>query len=163
MMSSHPPPQPPDTAHVSGGSRRGWLIGGACACVLALLLAAVVGGGGFWYVAMRETPEAVVEEYLAAWDAADCETHEELSTERFRGEGYTCEGWTEMLESQSQISFEGEIGETTIDGDRAAVRYTELATDDTGTYRSVYDFILVRQDGSWLLDSTEPVQEPERV
>ena len=163
MMSSHPSSSPSGRARTAGGGRRWWIVGGACACAVILLLAAAAAGGGIWYFAVRETPEDVVAQYLEAWEAQDCETFEEVSTEHFRGEDYTCEAWSQNIAEQSDVSFDLEIGETTIHDGRAAVRVTELSTDDAGRYRAVYDFILIRDEGDWRIDTSEIVEEHEEV
>src|SRR5699024_4350439 len=76
---------------------------------------------------------------------------------------FACEPGSQNTADQSDVSFELEIGETTIHDGRAAVRVTELSTDDAGRYRAVYDFILIRDEGDWRIDTSEIVEEHEEV
>lgn len=144
--------------------RAPWIIGGICA-LLALLLVAAVVIGAIWFFALRSTPQDAVEQYLEAWDAQDCESLQEATTERFRGGAeFSCEAWEASLQEQEEFEFENEIGETEIDGDRASVEITELATEPDGDrYRSRYTFELVEQDGAWLVDGTTMLEEPEEI
>jgi hypothetical protein len=144
--------------------RAPWIIGGICA-LLALLLVVALVIGVILFLTLRSTPEDAVEQYLEAWNAQDCASYEEVTTERFRGgPEYTCESWQELLREQSEFEFEDEIGETTVDGDRASVEITETSTEPDGAqYRGVYTFELVKQDGRWLIDGTTTVQEMEEI
>ncbi|MFC7376835.1 hypothetical protein ACFQS2_06855 [Brachybacterium sp. GCM10030267] len=157
-MATYPSPGP---GRPASRSKLPWIIGGCCA-LLALVTALVAVVGGVWFFALRETPEDVVQQYLDAWDARDCETFEAVSTEDFRGEDYTCSSWSERIQEED-LTFETEIGETTIDGDRAEVRITEVMTDSTGSYEAVYDFLLIKDSGDWLLDGSETVRESRPV
>ncbi|MGP9681799.1 MULTISPECIES: Rv0361 family membrane protein [unclassified Brachybacterium] len=161
-MAPHPDPaQPPNR------SRRllPWILGGVCA-LIAIVVVLVLVAGAVWYFALRQTPEDVIEEYLEAWSSADCETFEEITTEKFQGEDFTCEGWTSDIEQQQEedgLEFEDEIVSSEVDGDRATVRVTETMTDGPDVSEGTFDCLLVRQDGSWLLDDIEIVQEMEEV
>ena len=182
-MSSPPPPGPPvppdpssphDSAAPSGApaapgapprrprGRLPWILGGVCA-LLVLLLAAVVAIGSVWFFVLRESPQDVAETYLEAWTEQDCEAFEEVSTERFQGDGYTCEVWQQSIDEQSDYSFEHEIGETEVDGDRASVEIIEQVTYDGTTDEAVYTLDMVRQDGDWLIDGTTMIEEPDAL
>ena len=163
--SSLPPSSPQPTGAPGAPPRRPrgklpWILGGACA-LLVLLLAAVVALGALWFFVLRESPQDVTEKYLEAWTSQDCETFEEISTEDFRGEGYSCEAWQQNIREQTDFSFEHEIGETEVDGDRASVEVFETITVDGTTDEAVYTVDMVRQDGDWLLDGTTMIQEPD--
>lgn len=156
----------PDSTHTGGRSRSPlpWILGGVCALIAIVVVLALVAGA-VWYFALRQTPEDVIEEYLAAWNSADCETFEEVTTEKFKGEDYTCEVWSDDIEQQEEdgLEFEDEIVSSEVDGDRATVRVTETMTDGPDVSEGTFDCLLVRQDGSWLLDDIEIVQEMEEV
>lgn len=159
-MTSHPSPGTPAPR---SRSRLPWLIGGLCA-LLALIVGAVAVIGALWFLVLRPTPQDAVEQYLVAWDTQDCEAYEEVTTESFRGgPEYTCEQWQEILEEQSDFTFEQEIGEIEVDGDRASVEVIEDGTADGVTHRSVYACELVKQDGKWLLDGITTLQEPREI
>ena len=165
-----PAPSGPPNASVPPGaggapprpSRRKlpWILGGLCA-LLVLLVAVAVAIGAVWFFVLRESPQDVAETYLEVWNGQDCETLEEITTERFRGEGYTCEAWQQSIQEQSDYSFEHEIGETEVDGDRASVEVYETITYEGTTDEAVYTVDLVREDGLWLLDGTTTIQEPD--
>ena len=151
-----PAPSGPPNASVTPGaggvpprpSRRKlpWILGGLCA-LLVLLVAVAVAIGAVWFFVLRESPQDVAETYLEVWNGQDCETLEEITTERFRGESYTCEAWQQSIQEQSDYSFEHEIGETEVDGDRASVEVHETITYDGTTDEAVYTVDMVRQDG----------------
>ena len=167
-----PAPSGPPNASVPPGaggapprpSRRKlpWILGGLCA-LLAFLLAVAVAIGAVWFFVLRESPQDVAETYLEAWTEQDCEAFEEVSTERFQGDGYTCEVWQQSIDEQSDYSFEHEIGETEVDGDRASVEIIEQVTYDGTTDEAVYTLDMVRQDGDWLIDGTTFIEEPDAL
>lgn len=126
--------------------------------VLLVVVIAVV-----WFFALRQTPTDAVESYLQAWDEQDCQLYEESTSATFRGHDYTCEAWQEQIQEQSEITFEDDIGEATIDAHRATIPVTERMTDDTGTYEAVYDYHVVKADGAWMVDATSTVQEPREI
>lgn len=150
-------------AHDSGSSKRWWLVGGACACAVLLLVTAGAAGGALWYFSLRQTPQDVVEQYLDAWNAQDCETFEEITTETFRGEDYSCSEWQQDIAGQEDLDFDQEIGGTEIEGGRADVRVTQVMTDDGTATRSVYDLVLIKQDGDWLLETSQIIEEPQEI
>lgn len=139
------------------------MIGGICA-LLALLLVAAGVIGGIWFFAQRSTPQDTVEQYYEATDSQDCESLQEATTERFRGGAeFSCEAWEAAL-SEESLEFEHEFGETTVDGDRASVESTELATEPDGDrYRIRYAYDLVEEDGAWRIDGTTTLEEPEEI
>lgn len=145
-------------------NRVAWIIGGLCA-VVALLVAVAVAVGAIWFFMLRQTPEDTVEKYLDAWNAEDCETYEEVTTPTFRGdEQYSCEAWQEKnIQEQEQYTFEDTIGETEIDGGRATVRITETMTHGDTTEQIVYDFVLIKQEGTWRIDDTRTIEEPREI
>lgn len=153
---------------VRGGSRPRRLlpriIGGVCA-LIALIVAIALVLGAVWYFALRQTPESVMEEYFAVWEAADCERFEELTTDNFRGEDHTCEGWMQIIEREREegFEFEHEIEGVEVDGDRATVRVRETMTDGATVHEGVYNGKLLRENGTWLLDDFEDVQEFKEI
>ncbi|WP_157975648.1 hypothetical protein [Brachybacterium sp. YJGR34] len=156
---SPPPSTPPPR------SKAPWIIGGACCTLLALALVVATVLGAVWFLALRETPMDVVTRYLTAWEAEDCETYEEVTTEPFRGEDYTCEQWQETVRywPENDYSFEHELAEGDLRGDRATVRVTETLIHPDVTERQVYDVVLTKQNGSWLIHTTRVVEELERI
>ncbi|MGO2047123.1 MAG: hypothetical protein ACTH2X_07740, partial [Brachybacterium tyrofermentans] len=59
------------------------------------------------------------------------------------------------------LEFEDEIVSSEVDGDRATVRVSETLTDGSDVSEGAFDCILVRQDGSWLLDDIQIVEETD--
>lgn len=143
--------------------RTPWIIGGICA-LLALLLVAAGVIVAIRFFALRSTPQDAVEQYYEATYSQDCESLQEVTTERFRGGAeFSCDAWEAAL-SEESLEFEHEFGETTMDGDRASVESTELVTEPGGDrYRIRYTFDLVEQDGTWLVDGTTMLEEPETI
>lgn len=129
--------------------------------MIALIALVAAAGGAVWYFGMRQTPEDAVAAYLTAWDERDCEANEETTTESFRGEDYTCSSWRENIASWEAdgYMFDSEIGEAAIDGDRARVRITETIGHEDGDQRQVYDFLLVKERGTWLIDGSETIED----
>lgn len=160
-----PPSGGADVASPSRPRRRAaWIVGGICA-LLALLLAAAVAFGAIWFFALRSTPQDAVEQYYEATESQDCESLQEVTTERFRnGAEFSCEAWEAGLSEEEAFEFEYEIGATTTDGDRASVESTELVTEPDGDrYRIRYTYDLVEQDGAWRIDGTTMLEEPEEI
>ncbi|WP_193103326.1 nuclear transport factor 2 family protein [Brachybacterium sp. FME24] len=145
-------------------SKAPWIIGGVCA-LIAIVVVIVLVVGAVWYFALRQTPQSTVEDYFSAWQAADCERFEDLSTENFRGEDYTCEGWQAHISQQGEegIVYEDTVVSAEVDGDRATVRVEETATKGAEVTEGVFDFELVQEDGSWLIDDSVIIQEPEEL
>ena len=141
-----------------------WILGGVCA-LIALVVALVVVAGSIWYFALRETPESVVEDYLVAWDATDCERYEEITTEDVRGDGYTCELWRAEIDQQHEdgYAFEHVLAGTEIDGGRATVRVEETMTHDGESARHVFDIVLTKESGDWLIVDFVTVEAPEEI
>ena len=156
-------PVPPGATPGPSRRRAPWIIGGICALLTLLLVAAVVIGA-IWFFALRSTPQDAVEQYYEASNSQDCESLQEVTTERFRGGAeFSCEAWEAAL-SQESLEFEHEFGETTMDGDRASVESTELVTEPDGArYRIRYAYDLVEQDGAWRIDDTTMLEEPEEI
>lgn len=156
----------PDPARPPNRSRRllPWILGGVCAFI-TIVVVLVLAAGAVWYFALRETPQSVVEDYFATWEAADCERYEEVSTEAYRGEEYTCEFWQENIAQQKEegIEYHDEVVSSEVDGDRATVHVEETVTKGSESTEGIFDIHLVREDGSWRLDSTTIIQEPEAL
>lgn len=171
-MSTPPPPGPsqptpsavpPAASGARGGRSRGplpWILGGVCA-LLMLLLAGAVALGALWFFVLRPSPQDAVEQYLEAWLSHDCASFQEVSTEEFRGEDFSCEAWEQNILEQSDYSFEHEIGETRIDGDTASVDVIETITLDGETDQVEFTIDLIRQDGRWLVDSGTVTEAPD--
>jgi len=159
-MASHPDPARPNR------SRRllPWILGGVCA-LIALVVVLVLVVGAVWYFALRQTPESAVEDYLTTWEEADCERYEDVSTENFRGEDYTCEDWKAGIAQQKEegYDYDDQVVSSEVEGDRATVRVEETATKGSESTDGVFDFQLIREDGSWRIDSTTVIQEPEAL
>lgn len=144
--------------------RTPWIIGGACA-LLALVLVTAMVIGAIWFFNSRSTPQDAVEQYYEATDSLDCESLQEVTTERFRGGAeFSCEAWEAGPSEEEDYEFEYEIGATTMDGDRASVESTELVTGPDGDrLRIRYAYDLVEQDGTWRIDGTTMLEEPEEI
>lgn len=156
----------PDTAHTGGRSRSllPWILGGVCA-LIAIVVVLVLVAGAVWYFALRQTPESAVEDLFAASEAADCERFEELSTENYRGDEYSCQKWQARVAQQHEegIEFDDTLTTTEADGDRATVRVEETITKGSESTDGIFDITLIREDGTWRLDDTVVVQAPEEL
>ncbi|MGO1408291.1 MAG: Rv0361 family membrane protein [Brachybacterium sp.] len=141
-----------------------WILGGVCA-LIALIVGIVVIAGSIWYFALRETPQSVVEDYLVAWNETDCERYEEITTERVRGDGYTCELWRAEVDRQLEEGylFEHAVTGSEVDGERATVRVEETMTHDGESARHVFEIVLTKESGDWLITDFVTIEAPEEI
>jgi len=120
-----------------------------CAALLLVTVGAALGCGGGGDSGM--TPAEVADKYMRASIDLDVDTLYDLMSEADR-KNITKEQMQEM--AGAEVMTEGltyEIGEETIEGDRASVAVTIFFTDeDTGETQEFTDKLdLIKESGGW--------------
>ncbi len=140
-----------------------WVLGGIILffVLLTVVVSAVIIASGLAERASerndRDRVEKVVLDLDAAYENADCDAFEALTSENARddlsgtGSDYDCDDWQEVAES---LTIDGDYGYTVrvldsaVDGDTATVHTRERLPGDE-SYEFTY--VLEKQDGDWVV------------
>jgi hypothetical protein len=125
---------------------------------LAIVVVFVSGGRGTASVA-PDSPEGILQRYLAAWEDDDLATAHSLFSADVRSQMDLSEferardDWATYTEAgDRRVLFDS----TRIDGDEATVSVTveQFSGDGLGgsTYRSARAIRMIREDGAWRID-----------
>lgn len=133
--------------------------------VVLFIIVVAAAGAACWYFFVRSTPEKTVRQFMAASDANDVEAIKPLLSSRSREAMSRMES---LISKHSKASngkgpkTDYKLGETKIDGDRAAVPMTitlpKGASKLMGMSELTIEWGLVKENGKWVIDMGETMK-----